>query len=339
MKALANLRHGGALDVVQAAYLHAPRPWIDLSTGINPWPWHIPSALLDDHQHFRQLPTQSQTAACNAAMSDAFGTDPSHILPVPGTAMAISLLPTVLRAKSVCVLSGSYGDHLQAWQASGARVTQSADPLAAADTADVIALCNPNNPDGRIFERDDLRQACNILSRRGGTLVVDEAYADIDPRESLAGHVGVGNLIVLRSFGKFYGLAGIRLGAVLGPQPLLQNLAALLGDWPVSSLALKIGSLAYRDTEFQETARTDLAQTRRRLDDILISSGIVIAGGTDLFRLVEVSCSESLWTHLAQRGLYTRRFGWSPKYIRLGVPGAKEAENRLRAALMSWEAP
>lgn len=339
MTGVGNLRHGGALDVVNVAFPHAPQPWIDLSTGINPWPWQIPSTLLEDQHHLHHLPTQAGTAACVAAMSAAFSADRTHILPVPGTAMAISLLPILLQAKSVSILKDSYGDHLRAWAASGARVTESTDPLEDAGTAEIIVLCNPNNPDGRFFERDDLLQACKALSAHGGTLIIDEAYADLAPQESLAGVIGPDNLIVLRSFGKFYGLAGIRLGAVLGPHPLLQNLASLLGDWPVSSLALKVGSLAYRDTDYQERTRSTLAQARRRLDDILHSSGMVIAGGTDLFRLVDVSSSESLWTHLAHAGLYTRRFNWSATSLRLGIPRSQEAENRLRAALMTWEGP
>lgn len=339
MSSEGDMRHGGALDIMRAQFPNAPAPWIDLSTGINPWPWQVPSALTSNESIYSQLPTQTDTAACRAAMSEAFGADQGHILPVPGTAMAISLLPSLLNAKRVCVLSGSYGDHLRAWKRSGAHVVEHTSPLDMAGKVDVIALCNPNNPDGRVFKRSDLLEACAALGTHGGTLIVDEAYADLDQHKSVASGALPKNLIVLRSFGKFYGWAGLRLGAVLGHPATLEALSAYLGDWPVSTLALKIGSLAYRDTAFQQETRNTLAQARLRLDDILTTCRIAIAGGTDLFRFVEVSSSESLWRHLASTGIYARRFNWSPVHLRLGLPSSKSFESRLRAALMTWEAP
>jgi cobalamin biosynthetic protein CobC len=332
-------RHGGALHTMQARYPNAPQPWIDLSTGINPWPWPIPQNIREDTALLTRLPSGQQWGACRAAMAGAFNVDQKAILPVPGSASAIALLPQVLPAKQVAVQSPSYGDYERVWRAAGAEVSLLGNPLEAARDVDVICVCQPNNPNGRRFSHDALIGAAKDLATHGGYLVVDEAYVDLDPSLSLSTDLHLENVILLRSFGKFYGLAGVRLGAVISHANILEKLQALQGDWPVSSLALKVGALAYSDGNYAQETRLRLAKARARMDGLLKAAGIHICGGTDLFCFVQVHDSMSLFEHLAHSGIYVRAFEWSETHLRIGIPSSDGAEKRLAAALKSWEHP
>ena len=308
-----DLLHGGALDRMQAAYPNAPTPWVDLSTGINPWPYPVGALPPEAWQH---LPTAAAMQACRAAMARAIGAPEASLLLAPGSELLIRLLPTVIAPRTVAVASPTYGDHARAWRASGAEVIETTDPLAEAGKVDALVLCNPNNPTGMVLERSQMGQALTRQAARNGWLIVDEAYADLCPALSLAPLAGAGNLIILRSFGKFYGLAGLRLGV-----------------WPVSGPALAIGAQAYADLAWQDATRDQLAAARRRLDKILLDSGLWIVGGTDLFRLARTDNARQLWHQLAEAGLYVRRFDYAPDLLRIGLPANTEAEHRLAAAL------
>jgi cobalamin biosynthesis protein CobC len=325
-----DLLHGGALDRMQAAYPYAPTPWIDLSTGINPWPYPVGALPPSAWEH---LPTAAAMQACRAAMARAIGAPEASLLLAPGSELLIRLLPTVIAPRTVALASPTYGDHARAWRASGADVTETADPLAEAGKVDALVLCNPNNPTGTVLERSQLGQALTRQVARNGWLIVDEAYADLVPALSLAPLAGAGNLIILRSFGKFYGLAGLRLGALLGPPALLEAMSQRLGVWPVSGPALAIGTQAYSDGLWQAETRDRLAATRRRLDKILLDTGLWLIGGTDLFRLVKTEKAPQLWHRLAEAGIYVRRFDYAPDLLRIGLPADAAAEHRLAAAL------
>ncbi|MEO0411323.1 MAG: threonine-phosphate decarboxylase CobD [Pseudomonadota bacterium] len=333
MNGLYDMRHGGALDQLEQQFPRARKPWIDLSTGINPWPWPVPPSLLQQPGLLAALPTQRDWQACRTAMATSFGVAEDYVLPVPGTAMAIALLPHVIPADEVACLTPSYGDHERSWRNAGARISALPTDLEVADSADAAVLCNPNNPDGRLFCKDALRALHQRLKKRGGTLIVDEAYGELCPDRSLARHVDADGLVVLRSFGKFFGLAGVRLGAVIAAPALLQKIAQLLGDWPISSVALKLGAAAYCDQAFAEETRARLARARERLDALLEDAGITVSGGTDLFRYIEATDSHALWESLARSGIYTRRFEWTQRHLRLGLPANTEQEDRLKSAL------
>ena len=322
--------HGGALDAMRELFPDAPEPWVDLSTGINPWPWT--AADRDDDSPYR-LPTLSDRARCAAAMARAFGAPEQAVLVAPGSEILIRLLPTLLYPQSVTVLSPSYGDHAQVWRASGCQVAETSNPLDDADHADAVVICNPNNPDGRRFEPAELEAARLRLRRRNGWLIVDEAFADLEPGLSLAPRVDAGNLIVLRSTGKFFGLAGLRLGALLGPPGLLQSMAERLGVWSVSTPALAAGAAAYADRAWQTETRQRLTRARERLDRLLKSEQCRVVGGTDLFRYVAVNDARGAWKTLATRGVYVRRFPWTDRHLRIGLPKDPEAESRLLDAL------
>lgn len=326
--------HGGALDAMRRRYADAPQPWVDLSTGINPWPWPA------GEHHFRdlhRLPTGADFARCIAAMAAALGTREDAILPAPGSELLIRMLPGVIAPERVAVLAPSYGDHARVWRAAGCDVVETPDPLSEAGSADAVVICNPNNPDGRRFETDEIEAAHRRLSERGGWLIIDEAFADLQPELSRAWRGGSDHLLVLRSMGKFYGLAGLRLGALLGPKDILDRMQARLGCWSVSTPALAVGAAAYSDRRWQTATRQRLAEARQRLDELLQERPrerpFRVVGGTDLFRYVEVADARRLWQQLARRGVYVRRFPWTSRHLRIGLPGNAGEESRLRAAL------
>ena len=178
-----DLVHGGALDAMRAAYPQACAPWIDLSTGINPWPYPETSVSGAALTH---LPTRAMYDTCQQNMAKAINADPDALLLAPGSELLIRLLPDVIRLRRVAILSPTYGDHAAVWRRAGAEVIESSDPLSLADQVDAVVVTHPNNPDGRIFDIEALEAARSALAAHGGWLIMDEAYADLTPARSFA---------------------------------------------------------------------------------------------------------------------------------------------------------
>ena len=217
---------------------------------------------------------------------------------------------------------------------AGHRVAEVGD-LAALGDADLVFVANPNNPDGRLFARNDLMALARNLRAHGGLLVVDEAFMDVGPPgASLGGEVSRGNVIVLRSFGKFFGLAGLRLGFALAAPPIAARLSATLGPWAVSGPALAIGAKALADTAWIDAARR-ASKASAQLDAILTHSGLDIVGGTTLFRLVRTPAARELFHHLGRAGILVRGFPEQANWLRFGLPAA-EAWRRLQIALAAF---
>ena len=326
--------HGGALDLMRAHFPQAPEPWVDLSTGINPWPYPLDGP---QPEVLQRLPTATATAACRDAMAEAFGAAAECVLPIPGSELLIHLLPTLLqprRGTRVAITRPTFADHAEVWRAAGCRVIETPDPLDALTSTDLVVLCNPNNPDGRVWNPVRLETARVTLAERGGWLIVDEAYADVWPDLSMAAGGGRAGLIILRSFGKFFGLPGLRLGALIAPQDTLETTQHCLGVWSVSGPALAAGARAYRDSGWQRDTRRRLVAARTHLDAVLNSTGLRVVGGVDLFRFVEVDNADSVWRHLAKRGISVRRFDWNRNRLRIGLPPDADAGARLAQALL-----
>ena len=302
------LQHGGDLGHARAAFGEPEGGWIDLSTGINPWPWPAPPL---SPEALTRLPSEEKVADLAAVAARAFGA--RRALPTPGAQAAIRHLPYCVPPGDVAVVSPTYGEHAPAWEAAGHRVRRVAEP----ETAGVLVMANPNNPDGRSWRPDEL------LALDCGLLVVDESFVDSVPELSLAGH---GHVVVLRSFGKFYGLPGLRLGFALGPGGLLDRLEDRLGPWPVSGPALEIGARAYRDGAWAAKTRTRLKRAAARLDEVLAARGFEVLGGTPLFRFV---AGEGGAVRFARHGLWVRTFPDMPGRFRLGLPPDEAAWARL----------
>jgi cobalamin biosynthetic protein CobC len=199
-----------------------------------------------------------------------------------------------------------------------------------------VIVVNPNNPDGRLVTRDRLRQLHDAVAARGGVLVVDEAFAEVTPQASvadLAGSSEAERLVVLRSFGKFYGLAGLRLGFVIGSRAVAARVRGFIGDWPVSVDAMAAGLAAYADTAWADRMRKQLASAARRLDGLLTKYGFEVVGGTSLYRLVRAADAAARFERLAAAGILTRPFQHDATLLRFGLPGSPDAWRRLGLAL------
>lgn len=316
--------HGGAIAAAKRHFDTGERPWLDLSTGINPNPWPgIASVDIDWHR----LPEQEALAELEAAAAVFFGVDPRHVCAVPGTEVGLRLAGTLIggRAHHVAPAYRTHGEMFGASTAIGANEAPSADST--------LILANPNNPDGRVTGRDTL---ADLLAGRDEAqwLLVDEAFADCDPAISIAARVeDDARLLVFRSFGKFFGLAGVRLGFVLGPSATLARLRAQLGAWPVSAAAIAIGTAAYRDARWASATRTRLRADADALDRVLQQRGHLPRGDCPLFRLIETPAARDLFDRLARAAILTRPFADRPDWLRFGLPGDDAALTRLDAAL------
>ncbi|MBB2181008.1 threonine-phosphate decarboxylase [Gluconacetobacter tumulicola] len=331
--------HGGQVRAIMRHFPNAPRPFIDLSTGINPqtYPMTMPSL-----QTFARLPEADEEDDLREAAAAAYGAvDPDMVATGPGSQSLISLLPRLITASSACILGPTYSGHAIAWQQSGATVRNvvDSDDLARQSTepGTVCIVCNPNNPDGRILPAAMLREFADRCASHGNHLVVDEAFTDFDG-ESLIPALPHPGLIVLRSFGKTYGLPGIRLGFLLSSPETAKRTRDLVGAWPVGSLALAAGRQALRDGRWLNLARQTASRAKDRLTALLEATDLRHEGHARLFTLVRTDAAPDLWIHLCRHGIATRRFSTQPDALRLGLPGDEEAWARLDHALRAWHA-
>ncbi|MGA2792684.1 MAG: threonine-phosphate decarboxylase CobD [Roseiarcus sp.] len=322
--------HGGNLAAARRLFPRAPLPWIDLSTGVNPQPYPLPAITPD---LWARLPEPEHLAALEAAAARRYGAPPSQVVAAPGTQALIQLLARLRPRARVGILGFSYGGHERAWRAAGASV-ETADEIAALAAFDVAIVVNPNNPDGRLATRASLLQLHGEMAARGGALVVDEAFMDLDRRgQSLIPVLPASDAVVLRSFGKTYGLAGLRLGLAIASPDLVAPLRAGLGDWPVSGPAIAIGRRALADDGWLERARERLERDSERLDGLLVARGLEALGGATLFRLARHPRAASLFVELMRRGILARPFAESPDKLRFGIPGDSQSWRRLESAL------
>jgi cobalamin biosynthetic protein CobC len=320
------IAHGGGLIAARRRYPQAPEPWIDLSTGINPIPYPMPSL---PPETFTRLPEPEQVAALEAVAAGAYGaSDPAMVVAASGTQSLIHLLPRLIPARTVAVIGPTYAEHAAAWALAGCDVRTVA-AFAEATDADVVVVCNPNNPDGRPHPPSE-------LARVRATLVIDEAFADLDSESMVPSLIPCRprtEAVVLRSFGKTYGLAGIRLGFAITTPAMASRIREALGPWAVSGPAVHVGTVALADAAWRRAAGARLAQDTRRLDGMLRDARCAVLGGTLLFRLVHHDDAAGLAERLAHAGILARRFQDQPHRLRFGIPGHEAAWDRLGAAL------
>ncbi len=330
----APLLHGGDVPAARRLFPGAPQPFIDLSTGINPHPYRVPRlpAYL-----FERLPSSAATAELAAIAARTYGAPSSaYVVPAPGTQILLPLVAGIVPPTRAAVISPTYGELARAATLAGHEVAAVHD-LVAAGSARLVLVGNPNNPDGRLFAAADLIALAKNLRARGGMLIVDEAFMEVGPpAASLAPQLNGGNIIVLRSFGKFFGLAGLRLGFALAAPQIAARIAAMLGPWAVSGPALAAGAKALSDAAWTERTRRRLAKSAMRLDAMLAESGFTALGGTNLFRLARVREADKLFHHLGRAGILVRVFPEHPDWIRLGLPANETAWRRLQNALAAF---
>ncbi|HJU70563.1 MAG TPA: threonine-phosphate decarboxylase CobD [Paucimonas sp.] len=324
------LEHGGNLREAAIRFGRPLEDWLDLSTGINPQPYPVPAPAA---HAWHRLP-ESDPALVMAAQ-DYYGAP--HMLPVAGTQAAIQALPRVRARARVVVSAPSYAEHAHSWTQAGHAVREVPYERLEQnlDEAEVMVVCNPNNPTGTMVAPELLLAWAQCLAARGGWLVVDEAFGDVAPQASVAHWSGRRGLIVLRSVGKFFGLAGLRLGFVAAEESLLRELADLIGPWPVSGPAQDIGSAALRDRAWQDAMRVQLQHSGKRLQQLLASHAIH-SSGTALFQWWPQSRPQAYHRHMAEHGIWVRLFVGKACGIRLGLPPDEAGWQRLQRALDAW---
>ena len=324
---LEQIHHGGE-PPIDAAGNEAD--WLDLSTGISPvaYPFAPPSP-----DSWRRLPRRAEEQAALAAAGDYFGTGAGgDICFGPGSQALLQLLPELLPVGPVAILGPTYCEHAYRWARAGHEVTE------VTQLSDLPADClhavvvNPNSPTGAVHAPRDLIDLATQLAARNGILVVDEAFCDMRPDLSLAGESGHPGLLILRSFGKFFGLAGLRLGFLLGPSGIIDAARQQIGPWPVNGPALAIASQAYGDAPWIADHRVALAAQASNLRDLLAKHGDII-GGTDLFVLLQSDHAEALFARLMDAQIYVRNFPENKSWLRFGLPGDAMSWQRLSTAL------
>ena len=330
------LEHGGRLRAAAREYAACAEcelaDWQDLSTALNPHSYPVPPI---DPACWRRLPEEDDALVKAAAA--CYGSE--RVLALPGSQVGIQFLPALFPPAAVACMTPIYAEHPQAWQRAGHKLRRLENvslTRALAVMTPIIVLCNPNNPTGRRLPASALLAAASQLRQRGGWLVVDEAFGDADPENcvaALAGSKEAPNLIVLRSLGKFFGLAGARVGFVFGAADKLERLREAIGPWAVSGPARAVASLALADRGWQTRMRRELRVAAARLVTLLEPFGEV--GATALFATVASPRALPLFEHLARQAILCRHF---PEYglLRCGLPGSEDDWQRLTVALASW---
>ena len=324
------LEHGGRLRKAALNYGIAEADWLDLSSGLAPWPFAVPEIPLRAWARLPETDDGLEQAAC-----DYYGA--SQVLPVAGSQMAIQLLPRLRRAGKVGVLSPCYAEHAEAWRRSGYIVREVLEQEVEffLDSLDVLVVVNPNNPTGLSLTPARLLDWHARLAQRGGWLVVDEAFMDNTPQLSLAPHTHQIGLIVLRSFGKFFGLAGVRLGFVLAERKLLRLLAEQVGPWAVSGPTRVLGQACLQDTEAHTRQRIRSDEASERLALLLERYGFKPHGGCALFQWLITEHAPALHEFMARRGILLRIFTHNSS-LRFGLPANAAEEARLEQALQAF---
>ena len=322
--------HGGALEVARRLAPNAPEPWIDLSTGINPHAYPLPDL---EPEAWSRLPESGALAKLEAVAARRYGAAPLSVVAGPGSQALIQALSRILAHRAVGALGPTYSGFASGFGVTGARFVE-VNRFEELDGFDVAIVVNPNNPDGRFTPRAALLDLHERLAGRRGTLIVDEAFADFDAEsESLAPMLPTNRVVVLRSFGKAYGLAGLRLGFALAAPDIIASLRAALGPWPVSGPAIAIGVRALADSDWLEATRARLGQDAARLDLLLQNAGWRIIGGKSLFRLAARADARAAFEQLLAAGILARPFADAPDRVRFGIPADETAWERLATAL------
>ena len=325
--------HGGGITAAAAAFGGRPEEWLDLSTGINPCSVvlaPIPAAV------WHRLPDRHLVDAARLAARDYYRSGDTLPLPVPGTQSVIQLLPRLIEpGRRVAILAPTYGEYERAFRAAGFTVDMVDDIADIGDDHALAVIVNPNNPDGRVTPPEALSALHDRLKANDGILVVDEAFGDADTALSLSPSAALlSNLIIFRSFGKFFGLAGLRLGFVIAAGAVLERFANWLGPWAVSGPALWLAASLLRSDTVPITKI--VAERKAGLLSALKSGGLEIAGGTALFALIVDPRASDFYTHLCRHHILVRKFDYAPEWLRFGLAPNVAADERLASVLASF---
>lgn len=326
-------QHGGDLSGIRKRYPQV-RNWQDISTGINPNAYPLPQ--LPEHI-WHNLPDHDVIASLCGSASSYYGVAKECITPAPGTQSLIQHIPTLRLlqkgASKVQIASPTYNEHATCWKRVGHTVYLVEIP---SDSADVVVITSPNNPDGKVWTIIELEAYAKTLKKRDGWLIIDEAYMDVTPEQSFCEQLQYhNNVIILRSFGKFFGMAGMRLGFALAHPALTHAITDILGPWAISHMACVVGARALRDDLWITRNRENLQQLAQARDALLERLGLNVIGTHPLYCLIEADDVQAVFNALAQHGFYARMFDDKPNWLRIGAV-SKPYLPQLEAALKSW---
>jgi cobalamin biosynthesis protein CobC len=321
--------HGGNLAIARARYPDAPDPWIDLSTGINPFSYPIPDVSAAS---WARLPEEFAVSLLENAAAEAYAVRRERaVVAAPGSQALIELLPRAFSARRVGIFGFTYAEHERVWRDAGC-VVETVDHLSALEAYDIGIVVNPNNPDGRLVPTTDLLVLAEAMGRLGSRLIVDEAFVDVlFEGASLAPYLPDKGAIILRSFGKTYGLAGLRLGFAIAGREDEARLREALGLWAISGPAIEIGMTALRDHEWLKMTRERLIDKAARLDLWLHKQGLTVKGGTPLYRFVVTDDARRQFERFAKAGVLVRAFRDQPHWLRIGLPAERHGWDVLHA--------
>jgi cobalamin biosynthetic protein CobC len=308
---IADPDHGGGVDAATARLGGTRADWLDLSTGINPRPYPLPALPTDA---WTALPDSKAFAALEQAARRFWAIpDAAAVIAAPGASALIARIPALLPPTRVAIPAPTYNEHARAFRAAGWTVTDNA--------TEAQVIVHPNNPDGRLHPAPETPFA-----------VIDESFCDVAPDATHIRHATRPGTLILKSFGKFWGLAGARLGFAIGDPALIDRLKPMIGPWAVPGPTLAIATAALSDTDWAQTTRARLTTDALRLDALMSQAGVTPIGGTTLFRLYDTA-DAALWQdRLACHRILTRIFPYSTRWLRLGLPDG-DGWTRLEHAL------
>ena len=318
--------HGGNLDFAASIYGGPVTDWLDLSTGINRIPY---DNLLVSKNNFCVLPDRTLFKSLIDAASNTYAVpSKASLLPINGVQMAIQAIPHIETCGTAKILGPTYNEYSATLRNFGWKVVcvKNLKDLSGADLAIVV---NPNNPDGRICtQKEILRVLPNV-----GKIIIDESYCDPTPELSMMPHAGEKGLIIFKSVGKFFGLAGIRLGFIISQKSETEVFSNIIGPWSVSGPTLEVGTRALVDTTWIEQTRKRLSYDAKRLSNLIAESNLQSAGATKLFHLIKLDNAADAQKKFAEEMIWTRIFSYSKSWLRIGLPGSEDEWSRLRACL------
>ncbi len=310
-----SLYHGGALDDAIAQYGGEADDWLDLSTGINPYAYPITNI---SDLSWTQLPQRLAIDNLIKAAQIAYNCEGRELIVANGTQIFIENLPRILAKSSIAIVSPTYEEHSHNWKKCGHEVF-CIENLDEASKAEHLLIVNPNNPTGKLYTPEQLYQCAK---RQKGMLIIDEAFMDITPEMSMAA-AKLDNLIILRSFGKFFGLGGARIGFMLANPMLLNKMQSYIALWAVSGASIDVATQALSDLIWQTNMRKKLKSDMQNMQDVLIENKFKIIGSTHLFCLVFTPHAHKYFDKLANKHILVRKFSQNPTILRFGLATPK----------------
>lgn len=300
--------------------------WLDLSTGINPNAYPLPE--ISDY-FWQCLPDQTSQDKLIAAANLYYKVQADYrVVAANGTQALIQMLPQILSQQSIAIVSPTYEEHSHCWETAQRHVSKVGTLEEAVETAEIVVVVNPNNPTGVTYQPEQLLEAAKQLEHAGGFLIVDEAFGDVLPELSVVPKQSK-NMIVLRSFGKFFGLAGLRLGFAICHEDMSGSLKSKQGPWSVSGPALEIGKIAFSDARWIENTRLSIQQNSEAQAEVLIACGLELIGNAGLFMEFNHDNASDIYETLLKAHILVRPFPQRPTRLRFGLCENIEALERL----------